>query len=149
MAEDSPSTPPLPALPPKIAGAGVQVSIRATAADCAPTDGYVRVLEWDDSERTVRAMIRLGVFWALAVVSIAVPFLHFCLVPLLFVAGPFAAWLAYRQKSVVLGGVATCPKCRKPVRVEKGPDEWPGQAQCAGCEAWLSLERADEAGPSA
>lgn len=144
MSSDSP-TPALPDLPEKLAHKGSPLPVRFTGSPPdIPTDGVVRMQYWDEAARTTRAMTRLGLFWVLAIVSIAIPFLHFCLVPGLFVVGPIAAWLAYRSKAVVLGGVGWCPHCAKPVVVEKYPDEWPVQAQCGACGAWSSVEKLPE-----
>ena len=137
--EETPSN--LPALPEKIANRGDPLPVRFVGPEERRTEGLVRVQHWDDSQRTTRAVTRLGIFWLLALLSIAIPMLHFCLVPGLFVVGPIAAWLAYRQKSVVLGGVGPCPHCGEPVFVDKHPDEWPIQAQCEACRTWSSVEK--------
>lgn len=141
MSSDSPTTP-LPELPDKIADKGTALPVRFVGSPPdQPTDGVVRIQYWDESARTTRALTRLGLFWVLAIVSIAIPFLHFCLVPGLFVVGPIAAWLAYRAHAVVLGGVGWCPHCAKPVFVEKYPDEWPIQARCSACDTWASVDK--------
>lgn len=134
----------LPPLPEKLAHKGTALPVRLVGSgEGRVAAGVVRLQHWDDGERSTRALVRLGVFWFLAVATIAVPMLHFCLVPGLFVVGPIAAWLAYRQRSAVLGGAGWCPHCSQPVVIDKHPDEWPMQARCDACGSWSSVERAD------
>lgn len=141
---------PLPALPEKLADKGTALAVRLVGSgEGRVADGEVRIQHWDDAARTTRALVRLAVFWFLAVATIAIPMLHFCLVPGLFVVGPIAAWLAYRQRSAVLGGVGRCPHCTEPVVIDKHPDEWPMQARCDACGTWSSVERRDAEAPDA
>lgn len=134
---------PLPELPEKIAHKGTEVPVRLVGSEPEQrTQGIVRMQHWNDSERTTRAMIRLAIFWGVAIPSVFIPGVHFCLTPALFVGGPIAAWLAYRQHAAVLGGVGSCPHCQEPVVLDKHPDEWPMQATCDACSAVSSVEKA-------
>jgi hypothetical protein len=104
-------------------------------------EGTVQVVRYDEAARTSRAVKRLAAYWVLALVSVALPILHFVLVPGLFLLGPLAAWLATRQAGTVLGGGGKCPGCGGTVEIEGGPETWPMAARCRPCREILTVER--------
>lgn len=101
---------------------------------------YIRSLS--NGERTVRALTTLGMCWALAAVTILIPVAHFVLVPGFLLAGPVAAWLRYRPRSLVLGGVGSCPGCDTEVVIPSQAEHWPLSATCDGCMESLELSEA-------
>lgn len=84
-------------------------------------------------KRAVRALLRLGACWGLAVACIFVPLLHFVLVPGFLVAGPVLAWLGARATVVVKSERVTCPRCNVETPVEPGSTGWPIRLWCASC----------------
>ncbi len=95
-----------------------------------------------NGERAVRAFTALGICWALAAVTILIPVAHFVLVPGFLLAGPIAAWVRYRPRSLVLGGVGACPGCEAEVVVPSQAEHWPLSATCDGCMESLELREA-------
>lgn len=108
----------------------------------ARSDGEVAVRRWSGMDRTRRAIVALAGFWALAIVSIFIPALHFVLVPAFLLIGPIAAVLLARQKSTVLGGRGVCPACSEPFFIEGGTESWPLQDVCESCRAAVTIEPA-------
>jgi hypothetical protein len=104
------------------------------------TRGEVRILSLAPSGRVARAAKMLALMWALAIVSILVPGLHFILVPGFLVAGPVLAFKVARERSVVLGGEGTCPACGQFVQMPRGAEEWPQTDVCLHCQAFLRIE---------
>jgi len=83
--------------------------------------------------RAVRALVRLGGCWALAVACVFVPLLHFVLVPGFLVLGPVLAYLGARATVLVKSEQVTCPRCAKATPVEPGTTGWPVRLWCASC----------------
>ena len=104
------------------------------------TRGEVRILSLAPHGRVARAAKMLALMWALAIVSILVPGVHFILVPGFLVAGPVLAFKVARERSLVLGGEGTCPACGELVPISKGAEEWPQTDVCLHCQAFLRIE---------
>jgi len=120
---------------------GREVPVRVATQTDAGTEAAVFVRELGPGARTRRALAALGICWAIAVVSILIPVAHFALVPGFALAGPIVAWLRYRQRSLVLGGVAVCPACGGRVRIKAQAQDWPLGAECDGCPEMLAAHK--------
>ena len=81
------------------------------------TDAEVDLIRRPQPERMRRAAIGWGACWALAVVAVFIPLLHFILVPALVIAGPLVGRARWKEKATVLEVRGTCPGCGKPQRV--------------------------------
>ncbi len=103
----------------------------------------VEVQMWGLPQRRLRCLRTLGIWWGLALVSIAVPILHFILVPLFLLIGLVAAPVAMQRKSMVLGGKGRCPFCAEPFVIVAHPDRWPLRDICTACHRHVSIERRD------
>src|SRR4051794_19573388 len=90
-------------------GVGCAVNVQSDTGKSST--GEVRLRVWDKKERTRRALRFWLYCWILSLLSVALPILHFFLVPAFFIAGPFGAWIVSTQGSGVLGGQTTCPDC--------------------------------------
>lgn len=95
--------------------------------------GTVQIQTFTDKERLVRTVKFVGVCWLAAVVAVAIPLLHFVLVPGLFLAGIIGGFLKYATQSLVLGGGGTCPRCKAALPIVKGPNRWPITELCTSC----------------
>lgn len=118
---------------------GRAVPVRVQGLRDAPIETEVFVYALTGRERALRALKMLALCWALALVSVLLPVLHFVLVPLFALLGPVAAWLGHRRAEVILGGVMPCPECHSPFDVGEGAVQWPLQAQCPACRAIVRL----------
>src|SRR4051794_26708744 len=115
----------------------------AVQSDSGKTSrGEVRLKTWDRKEGTRRALRFWLYCWILSLLSVALPVLHFLLVPGFFIAGPFGAWIVSTQGSSILGGETTCPDCGTFLPISAGPDTWPLRDLCAGCQNRMKIEKA-------
>lgn len=73
----------------------------------------VRVRTWEQRERAARALRALATCWALALIAVFLPVLHFVLVPSLLVAGPLVAALRLREAHTVQSATGECPVCHE------------------------------------
>ncbi|MBI2374843.1 MAG: hypothetical protein HYV07_12675 [Deltaproteobacteria bacterium] len=116
------------------------VTVRALHLSREPIEATIAVEPLLSSERVERALVRLGVCWFFAAVSVFVPLFHFVLVPTLFLAGPVLAILGSRTRvRVVPSQDVPCAKCAQPVAVGEGITGWPARLNCRSCSAILDL----------
>jgi hypothetical protein len=101
----------------------------------------VRVLEWTPEERSSRVMKRLGMWWGGALCAALVP-PHIPWFTIAFLGGPFAAWLASRQKAMLQEQDVTCPDCGTPSHLDEQAETWPLGARCSPCRTvfWITAE---------
>jgi hypothetical protein len=114
------------------------IHIKANDGQVAP--GSLQTTHYDHSECVKRALLRLGLFWLLALVSSPIVIAHFVLVPGFLIAGP---WMAYRtlQKNYTHNRAqGECPVCQKGVEIQlESGDELPKWTYCPSCSAPLHL----------
>jgi hypothetical protein len=120
---------------------GKRVPVRLTGKPNHIATGEVYVRAWSSSDRTKRAIKTFCVWLAVAVLSVAVPILHFFLVPLFFVLAVIMAGVTYAQTSVVLGGEGTCPFCGAKLDIVKKSNRWPLDEVCDRCKRHVSVEK--------
>jgi len=120
-------------------GERVATRVRHVVDDVGTADVFIESLT--PRQRWLRAVKMGGICWGLALLSVLVPVLHFVLVPGFLLAGPIAAWLAWRRTESLLGGEVDCPKCGQTYDVGTGGVQWPLQAQCDGCRTTVRLHR--------
>ena len=121
---------------------GDPVAVQLVTREETRTDATVYCRAFHTRERWARAAGGLGACWALAVVTVLVPIAHFVLVPGFLLIGPFVAWRRFLADRVVLGGLGTCPRCTKPLRVPRTVETWPFAASCDACRAILEVRKA-------
>jgi len=80
--------------------------------------------------------------WGLGLVAIFIPLLHFVLVPLLIIAGPFAFYWVAGQEQIILGGKGECPECQREFEIARSPVKWPLSDLCNHCRSQLNIEPA-------
>lgn len=104
------------------------------------TDAQLHISVFDNKERTIRALKRLGLFWLLSIGSIPIIFAHWVLVPGFFIAGPVAAVFAYRVTEMLEKSSGTCPECREPIEVKMEPKELlPKWTYCPKCNTPVQI----------
>lgn len=101
----------------------------------------VYVQTWTSSQRRIRALKSLALWWGLAFVSIFIPILHFVLVPVFLGAGLIIPCVVLGKNSVILGGQGTCPYCSRPFRIARSANRWPLQDICEFCHRHVRIER--------
>ncbi len=105
------------------------------------TPATVYIQTWSRSQRQMRALKALGIWWGVAIISVLVPIAHFILVPLFFLVGLIAPIFAYFRESIVLGGIGTCPICEEPFEIVRSLDIWPLTDICSHCHNHVTVEK--------
>jgi hypothetical protein len=87
-----------------------------------------------------RGLLKLGLFWLLAVGSLPIIFAHWVLVPGFFLAGPWMAYRTYKithRRDHVSGH---CPVCTKEITIKlEARDELPKWTYCPACNGPLHI----------
>lgn len=104
------------------------------------TSGKVRVRAWSPLDKKLRAIRVLGIAWAMGIVFVFIPLLHFILVPAFVLGGPILAYFTFAQGSTVLGGEGACPACGQRFLVERAAEKWPLADTCSSCHARVEIE---------
>ena len=83
--------------------------------------------------------------WAVALVTLPIPIVHFIAPPLLLVLGPVLGFLVFRVcdgASDLAGGTYECPSCGKSWALVPAAASWPLSIACQGCETRLTIRPA-------
>ena len=95
---------------------------------------------YDPRERLQRALLRLGVFWLLAVASVPIVLAHWVLVPSFLVAGPWVAWHTYHLARASNHVDGVCPACQAEVQIKlEAKDRLPKWSYCPSCNVPLQI----------
>ena len=109
----------------------------------ASTTAELQITLFDDKDRLKRALMRLGLFWLLAIGSIPIIFAHWVLVPGFFIAGPIAAMMVYRIDQAFDHANGQCPNCEEQITIKLEPkDRLPKWTYCPSCNKSIQIERA-------
>lgn len=117
----------------------IKVSLSAAGKDGS---AELALASYSPAERRARALKALAGCWLGAIVAIAIPVLHFILVPLLLLAGPLGAYLLYRQAALLPGAAIRCPSCGAQASITKSAPNWPLFVHCAGCGNFIKIRPA-------
>jgi hypothetical protein len=108
------------------------------------TTGQMQTTWFDQRDCVKRGLLKLGLFWLLAVGSLPIIFAHWVLVPGFFLAGPWMAYRTYKigyRRDHVTGD---CPACKANITIKlEAKDELPKWAYCPGCNAPLQINHSD------
>jgi hypothetical protein len=92
-------------------------------------------------DRVTSAFGALIFCWFIALVCVAIPVLHFFLVPLGLIAGVVAFFyklqLHERRKQTEI----KCPSCEKPLVIKAGSFNWPLKETCGECRSGLLITK--------
>ncbi len=81
--------------------------------------------------------------WALALVSLFVPLVHFVLTPALLLAGPIAGWMRYRGIELSPLAELACPICHETIALQLVASvKLPHWADCTACGNPIQLRAA-------
>lgn len=117
----------------------IKIVIKSEYSDKS-AEGIVVRREFDQKIRARRAMRTGGILFGLAFLSIAVPILHFVLVPLFLIATPIGALMAYGIESQFVEARAKCPECQCDFKIAKGKPVFPYKDVCATCHRAVIIE---------
>lgn len=106
--------------------------------------GVLRTTHFDQRDCLKRALLKLGLFWLLALGSLPIIFAHWVLVPGFFLAGPFMAYRTYQTKSMPNNIEGDCPTCQKAMNLKlEAKDVLPKWTYCPHCNAPLHITSND------
>lgn len=112
--------------------------------DGKTTAGHMQTTWFDRTDCVKRALLKLGLFWLLAVGSLPIIFAHWVLVPGFFLAGPWMAYRTYKithRRDHVCG---ECPACQEQITIKlEAKDELPKWTYCPACNAPLHITQAE------
>lgn len=119
---------------------GTPVDVVVVSREGTRSEAVAYRADLTTGQRVGRAALGLILCWLLAVAFVFVPILHFIMPFVFLLAGPIVAWIRYKGTSVVLGGLAPCPRCQAPMRIKKATESWPVEASCDECRAIVHVE---------
>ena len=109
-------------------------SVNIKSNEGQTTPGSMQSTHYDHSECVKRALLKLGLFWLLALASIPIIFAHWVLVPGFFIAGPWMAYRTFQVKYTRNHVRGSCPVCQEDVEIKlEGRDELPRWTYCPRC----------------
>lgn len=121
--------------------------VRFSDADGKVTDGRLHTTVYTPGERMRRALLRLGLSWGLAGVTVLIPVAHFVLVPGFLIGGVVVAAMVYRLEQARDRAEGSCPACGEEVAIRlEARDEFPRWSYCPACNAALQITHAGEGG---
>lgn len=90
------------------------------------------------SQARRQALKTLAIIWAIGLITVPIPLVHFVSVPVCLLSGPLVAWIVYRMWSKTeewIGEVA-CPACSKvsTLKINRHFDD--AQRRCSCGETW-------------
>ena len=119
----------------------IQIPVTLRFWDKDPTQATATIQEQGSSQRTLRAVAKLGLFWALAVVSVVIPLARFILVPGFLIYGVIAARKSFQEDRILISVHGVCPSCREKQEFKPGGRFQPGRTlECCNCRKDLVLE---------
>ena len=115
-------------------------SVHIKGNDGQAASGSLQSTHYNQGECVKRALMKLGLFWLLALGSIPIIFAHWVLVPGFFIAGPWMAYRTFQVKFTRNHVRTTCPMCREDIEIKlEAGDELPKWAYCPSCNAPLHI----------
>ena len=121
---------------------GQAIGVRIIGKPDRRSSGEVVIRQWSPKERLARALRTFGIWFFIALLSVAIPILHFFLVPLFLLVAFAMTFIVYSHSSMVLGGAGNCPYCGEALEIVKKPDRWPLDDVCAKCSRHVVIEKA-------
>jgi hypothetical protein len=105
-----------------------------------PTRGRLTVRMFDQPARLQRALLALGKWWGIALLSVFIPVAHFLLVPSFFLYGIWQLVQQLGTAELALPARGTCPDCGVEQPLDLGA-RWrvPQQVTCRSCGRGLTL----------
>ena len=113
------------------------------AGEGLESKGMVRLQHFTSRERFQRSVKVFVLCWGAALVSVFLPIVHFFLVPALLLAGLIVPGFIFYKEDQILGGKGICPKCQKPLEIEKSSNQWPLSDLCIECRTSIRIEKAN------
>jgi len=106
--------------------------------------GLMQTTWFEQGDCVKRGLLKLGLFWLLAVGSLPILFAHWVLVPGFFLAGPWMAFRTYKTTHRRDHVTGHCPVCEKEISIKlEANDVLPKWTYCPACKAPLHITQID------
>ncbi len=119
----------------------IKLPVRVHYGEDKVADGQVLLKIFSRGERVRRSLVVFSIWFVVALMAIAVPLLHFVLVPLFVFVGLVHASFRWGVISGILSGSGTCPACGAGFVIAAKPDRWPFGELCDGCSRQLVVTK--------
>lgn len=98
-----------------------------------PVSGEIEIETYSKGQRITRTLVRAAVGLVFTSLLVAIPLLHFVLVPIGLLATIGITASAYKQTGVVVSGAGKCPACGSEIKFVKRPLNFPFTERCDNC----------------
>ncbi len=105
------------------------------------SESVLVISEFIKSYRVIRALKALAICWAIALLCILIPILHFVLVPAFFFVGLFMFFMQMGIHYQLVSGQIQCPNCDKTMPLKPEAFDWPKREICSHCRADLTINK--------
>lgn len=122
-----------------LSAADRNIVVRIAERSTPPVGVSLPVEDLSTAQRMSRGLNGALLIWAMALVALFIPLLHFVLVPALLVAGPLVGFARFRRRARIGPGDFGCPACGSKVVLEGAVFGWPAHSHCGGCGGRLEL----------
>lgn len=95
-------------------------SAAVSTIDGRASTGQFVIRQLNTGDRVKAGLGWLGVSWLIAIVCIALPVIHFVLVPLFLLLGPVGFLYGYRSSERIESGTGSCPACSAAIAFPRG-----------------------------
>jgi hypothetical protein len=120
------------------------LKIQGVANSDKITIGETEIRKYSSRQILNQVLMKLGLYWGLAIFSVLLPVVHFVLVPLFLFLGIFTAYRARRIRVEILFGKIECPHCGKLVTIPTTAAQWPHSEICQCCCTTVRISPIDE-----
>ncbi len=108
------------------------------------TNGQLQTTQFNHKECIKRGLLKLGMFWLLAIGSVPIIIAHWVLVPGFLIAGP---WMGYRTYKMTYRHdhiTGDCPACQANVEIKtEAQQTLPKWTYCPDCNAPLQITQSN------
>lgn len=121
-----------------------EVTLNVVSPTTKTTSATAQIMVWTKSMAMRKGINWCLSCWAVGVLSIAIPIVHFFSVPILLLVGPVLGFIIYKLHTgsvEILDGRGQCPDCSAALNLENKTDTWPLVAKCTACGADLTITK--------
>ena len=116
----------------------VQISVPVDAEKISGASALLSELSFGDR---IAAAVKVLLLWLVAaIVCVAIPVLHFFLVPLAALIGLISFARQFKRTLRLVSGEFDCPVCKAKLEYDRSAFQWPKRQECVHCHAKLSIE---------
>jgi hypothetical protein len=119
--------------------AAEQLAVTIASSEQKKSAGTVLVQNLTLASRLGRAAVRGFGFLCISILCIAIPILHFLLVPIGLLITVLVVISSFAVNKMILSGEGQCPSCLRPVTIYKRSFGFPFEDVCENCHRRLVI----------